>query len=151
MASLAITNVRTAVAGSSAAAAESGSARQIDSNIPAGRGDRMSDIQLVKPHSLPIAKAKALVKKEADALAAEYDLSSEWRGNTLHFHRSGVNGQMYVTDSEIRLHVTLGFLLKPLKGKFVGHIERNLDRLLAEQEPRAQAKKPARKTVRTEQ
>src|ERR1039458_899720 len=94
----------------------------------------MSDIKLVKRHSLPIAKAKALVQKAADRLAAEYELSSEWHGDTLHFHRSGVDGQMYVTDSEIRLHVTLGFLLRPFKGKFVGHIERNIDRLLAEQE-----------------
>ena len=108
----------------------------------------MSDIKLVKRHSLPIAKAKALVQKAADRLAAEYELSSEWHGDTLHFHRSGVDGEMYVTDSEIRLHIDLGFLLKPLKGKLVDHIERNLDRLLAEPKPRAQAKKPARKTAR---
>ena len=108
----------------------------------------MPDIEFVKPHSLSIAKAKALVQKEADALAAEYDFHSEWHGNTLHFHRSGVDGQMYVTDSEILLHVNLGFLLKPLKGKLVSHIERNLDRLLAEPKPKAQAKRPAKKTAR---
>ncbi len=37
----------------------------------------MSDIEVVKPHSLTITKARALVQKAADALAAEYDLSSE--------------------------------------------------------------------------
>jgi putative polyhydroxyalkanoate system protein len=108
----------------------------------------MPDIEFVKPHSLSIAKAKALVQKEADALAIEYDFHSEWHGNTLHVHRSGVDGQMYVTDSEIRLHIDLGFLLKPLKGKIVGHIERNLERLLTEPKPRAQAKKAAKKTAR---
>ena len=46
-----------------------------------------------------------------------------WQGNALHFHRSGVDGQMCVTDSEIRLQLTLGFLLKPFKGKFIHHIE----------------------------
>ena len=91
----------------------------------------MSDIQLVRPHSLPLAKAKALAQKTADALAAEYDLASEWHGNTLRFHRSGVDGQMHVTDSEIRLDVTLGLLLKAFKGKIAGHIERNFDELLA--------------------
>jgi putative polyhydroxyalkanoate system protein len=101
----------------------------------------MSDIELVKPHSLTIAKAKALVQKAADALAAEYDLSSEWNGNTLHFHRSGVDGQMHVTGSDIRLHVTLGFLLKPFKRTFIDHIERHFDRLMAEQAPKAQTKK----------
>ena len=34
----------------------------------------MSDIKLVRPHSLPLTKAKALAQKTADALAAEYDL-----------------------------------------------------------------------------
>ena len=109
----------------------------------------MSDIELVKPHSLPIAKAKTLAQKEVDALAGEYDLSSEWHGNTLHFHRSGIDGQMHVTDSEVRLHVTLGLLLRPFKGRLIDHIERAFDRLLPERKPGAQAEKPARKTART--
>jgi len=94
----------------------------------------MPDIELIKPHSLTIAKAKALVQKAADALTAEYDLRSEWQGNTLHFHRSGVDGQMHVSDSEIRLRVTLGFLLKAFKRTFVDHIERNFDKFFAEKE-----------------
>ena len=90
----------------------------------------MADIELVKPHSLTVVKAKALVQQAADALAAEYGLSSEWRGDSLHFHRSGVDGEMHVTDSEIRLHVTLGFLLKAFKKTLLDQIERNFDRLL---------------------
>lgn len=102
----------------------------------------MSDIKLVRTHSLPLAKAKALAQKTADALAAEYDLTNEWHGDTLRFHRSGVDGQMHVTDSEIRLDVTLGFLLRAFKGKIVERIERNFDELLAHH------KKPAKKTAR---
>ncbi len=105
----------------------------------------MADIKLVRSHSLSIAKAKALVQKAADSLAAEYNLSSEWHGSTLRFHRSGVDGQMHVTASEIQLDVTLGFLLKAFKGKFLEHIERNFDKLLGEQAERAQPKKPAKK------
>jgi putative polyhydroxyalkanoate system protein len=101
----------------------------------------MADIEFTKSHLLTIAKAKALVQEMADALAAEYGLGSAWRGNTLHFHRSGVDGEMHVTDSEIRLHVTLGFLLSAFKGKFIEHIESNFDRLLTEQEGRPQPKK----------
>jgi putative polyhydroxyalkanoate system protein len=105
----------------------------------------MADIEFVKPHSLTVAKARALVQKTADALAAEYGLGSEWHGNTLHFHRSGVDGEMHVTESEVRLHMTLGLLLKAFKGTFVDRIERNFDRLLAEQETRAQPKKAGQK------
>jgi putative polyhydroxyalkanoate system protein len=109
----------------------------------------MPDIELVKPHSLTIAKAKAMVQKAADAIAAEYDLTSEWHGNTLHFHRSGVDGQMHVTDSEIRVHVTLGFLLKPFRAKLVDHIERSFERLLPKREAGVPAREPGRKTART--
>lgn len=89
----------------------------------------MSDIDVVRFHSLPVQKAKALVQKTADDLAREYGLSSEWHGNTLHFHRAGVDGQMQVTGSEVRLHAALGFLLTPLRASFVDHIERNFDKL----------------------
>ncbi len=105
----------------------------------------MADIEFVKHHSLTVAKAKALVQKIADGLAGEYGLTSEWRGNTLHFHRSGVEGEMHVTDSEVRLHVTLGLLLKAFKGTFVEHIERNFDELLAQQSSRTTSKKAGRK------
>ena len=91
----------------------------------------MADIRMIKYHALPLSKAKELVQKAADDLGAEYDLTSEWHGDTLRFHRTGVDGQMKVTASEIHLDVTLGFLLKPLKSRFVEAIEHNFDRLLA--------------------
>lgn len=90
----------------------------------------MSDIKLVRPHSLPIAKARALVQKAADSLAADYDLSSEWQGDTLRFERQGVDGQMQVTASEIRLDITLGFLLKAFRGKLLERIEHKFDELM---------------------
>jgi putative polyhydroxyalkanoate system protein len=91
----------------------------------------MADIRMIKYHALPLPKAKELVQRAADDLGAEYNLSSEWHGDTLRFHRAGVDGQMKVTASEIHLDVTLGFLLKPLKSRFVEAIEHNFDRLLA--------------------
>ena len=115
----------------------------------------MADIKMIKYHALPLAKAKQLVQKAADDLGDEYDLTSEWHGDTLRFHRSGVEGQMKVTTSEIHLDVTLGFLLRPFKSKFVEHIEHNFDRLLAhaakdggKAAPKAPARKAAKKTGR---
>jgi len=92
----------------------------------------MSDIAFVRSHALPITKAKALVQKAADALAAEHNLNSEWHGNTLRFERTGVHGEIHVTDSKIHFDVHLGFLLKPFKSKLVGEIESNLDKYLPE-------------------
>ena len=111
----------------------------------------MADIKMIKYHELPLAKAKQLVQKAADDLGSEYDLASEWHGDTLRFHRSGVEGQMKVTTSEIHLDVSLGFLLRPFKAKFVEHIEHNFDRLLAhagKAASKAAAKAPAKKAAK---
>jgi putative polyhydroxyalkanoate system protein len=114
----------------------------------------MADIRMIKYHSLPMAQARALVQQAADDLAEEYDLTSQWAGNTLHFRRSGVQGEMRVTDSEIDLEVTLGFLLKAFKSKFVEHIEHNFERLLAKahadhKPARAAAKAPEKAPARS--
>jgi putative polyhydroxyalkanoate system protein len=109
----------------------------------------MSDIAFVRNHALPIATTKALVQKAADALASEHGLESEWRGNTLRFQRSGVHGEIRVTDAKIHLEVTLGFLLKPFKAKFAGEIERSLDKYLPEPGRKVPAGKHVGKAVHT--
>jgi putative polyhydroxyalkanoate system protein len=86
----------------------------------------MSDIKYVRSHALPIKQAKAVAQKTADD-----DLVSEWEGDVLHFHRSGVEGHMKVSADKIALDVKLGFLLRPFKHKFEQHIEHHLDELLA--------------------
>lgn len=92
----------------------------------------MSDIHMVKHHSLSLEAARALVQRAADDLVEEYNLVSDWRGNTLMFERSGVRGTMEVLATEIQLDITLGFLLKPFRQRFVDNIDRNFDHLLAE-------------------
>ena len=90
----------------------------------------MPDIKFVRKHALSVAQARKIAQKAADDLAEEYDLESDWDGDTLNFARSGVNGAMDVTSSEIKLEVNLGFLLKPFKTKFEQHISHRLDELL---------------------
>jgi putative polyhydroxyalkanoate system protein len=89
----------------------------------------MADIRMIKYHSLPMTQARALVQKAADDMAEEYDLTSQWAGNTLHFRRSGVQGEMRV--------------LKAFKSKFVEHIEHNFERLLAKAHADHKPAKPA--------
>jgi putative polyhydroxyalkanoate system protein len=91
----------------------------------------MSDIHYVRKHSLSVAEAKKKVQQAADHLADEYDLASEWEGDTLHFTRTGVDGHIAVTAKEVTLDVKLGFLLRAFKATFEQHIERNLDDALA--------------------
>jgi putative polyhydroxyalkanoate system protein len=91
----------------------------------------MSDIHFVRQHSSTIAEAKKKVQQVANRLAEEYDLESEWEGNTLHFTRSGVDGHIAVTAKEVTLDVKLGFLLRAFKATFEHHIARNLDEAMA--------------------
>lgn len=110
----------------------------------------MSEIRYKREHHLSVKEAKKVAQKAADDLGREYDLVSEWDGDTLHFHRSGVDGHMHVTAHYIDLNVKLGFLLRPFKSAFEHHIERNIDTLLAATPKTAAAKgaKAAKKSTR---
>lgn len=90
----------------------------------------MSEIKVVRKHRLTVAQAKRIAQKTADDLASEYDLESEWEGDTLRFSRSGVHGSMAVSASEIRLDVRLGLLLSAFRARIEQHIEHRLDELL---------------------
>lgn len=90
----------------------------------------MSEIRFKRAHPLTVAQAKTVAQKAADDLADEYDLNSEWEGDTLNFQRAGLSGQMRVTASEIDLSVKLGLLFTPFKAKFESHIAHRLDELL---------------------
>ncbi|MEG0822152.1 MAG: polyhydroxyalkanoic acid system family protein [Burkholderiaceae bacterium] len=101
----------------------------------------MSDIHIVRSHHLSLSEAKKAVQEAAGDLAAEYDLESEWKGNTLHFSRSGVDGTMTVSAGEVELDVTLGFLLRAFSASFESHIERHLSQHLSEHAKLAKAAK----------
>jgi len=109
----------------------------------------MTDINIGRHHSLPLAVAKSRVQKTADELNSEHNFGSAWHGNTLSFERSGLQGEIYVSDSEVRVHVTLGLLMKPLKGKLVDRIEEKLERLFPAEEAGTQTAKPAARSART--
>ena len=106
----------------------------------------MSEIKYKREHHLAIKDARKVAQKAADDLGRQYDLVSEWEGDTLHFHRSGVDGHMHVTAHYIDLNVKLGFLLRPFRSAFERHIERNLDTLLASAPKAPPAAKAAKKS-----
>lgn len=112
----------------------------------------MADISIKRAHSLGLKAARVAADKMADRLAEKFDLSGDWNGNTLAFQRSGVNGTLAVTDKDLKLEVTLGFMLKMMKGPIEQAVHEQLDKVLAEApkatkatEKPAAAKKPAPK------
>lgn len=89
----------------------------------------MSDIHIVRTHTMPLKKAKDAANDFARQLKEKFDLAYEWEGETLNFQRPGAQGTLTLTKSEVTIDVTLGFLLKAFKGTMTGHINDNLDKL----------------------
>lgn len=109
----------------------------------------MSDIDIRRPHSLPLADARKQAESMAAELRRQFELESEWEGDTLRFFRQGVNGALEVSKAEVRITAQLGFLLAFLKPQIERHIHDNLDRIFsASGKPAAKtaAKAPAAKT-----
>ncbi|BET26438.1 putative polyhydroxyalkanoate system protein [Limnobacter thiooxidans] len=91
----------------------------------------MSDIRARKSHNLSLEDAKKTAQKLADQLQKEFQVDSQWQGNTLNFTRSGVKGTLDVTEQEVILDISLGFMLKAFKGKIQAEIDNNLGKMFA--------------------
>jgi putative polyhydroxyalkanoate system protein len=103
----------------------------------------MADISLNRKHSLGVKGAKTAANKMAAKLEEKFQLVSVWEGNVMTFQRTGVNGLLVISETEMKLEVTLGFLLKMMKAPIEGAIHEQLDNVLATGAP--VAKKPAPK------
>jgi putative polyhydroxyalkanoate system protein len=108
----------------------------------------MADIELKRAHALGLKGARAAAEKMAEKLGKQFNLSGEWTGNTLHFDRPGVNGKLTVSAHDMHLAVTLGFLLKAMKGPIERAVHEQLDKVLAEAPAaKAASEKPATKAA----
>jgi len=92
----------------------------------------MADIRIARPHGLPLSRARAAAQAAADDLAREYALTCNWQGDTLHFQRSGVQGRIEVSPSQIAVEISLGLLLKGFRASIEQSVARHLERLLAQ-------------------
>lgn len=86
----------------------------------------MSNIDISHDHSLSMKKARVVAEDLAEQLAQKYDLNYEWEGDSLHFHRTGVNGNIDVTKNSIDIRAKLGWLLIAMKGIIEAEIHRVL-------------------------
>jgi putative polyhydroxyalkanoate system protein len=88
----------------------------------------MAHIDLRRSHGGTLKAAKAAVTRTAAAIGKKFAIDSAWDGDTLHFSRSGVDGRIAVTKSEIHVYAELGFLLGMMKPAIEQEIERQLDK-----------------------
>ncbi|HSD53816.1 MAG TPA: polyhydroxyalkanoic acid system family protein [Burkholderiales bacterium] len=110
----------------------------------------MSDIKVRRNHSLPLEDARKAAEKVAARLQKDFDLDYAWKRHVLHFERTGVHGELHVTDHDVRLEANLSFLLAFLKPRIEREIDEQFDKYFAA--PAAKkpvAKKPAPTKKRT--
>ena len=91
----------------------------------------MPDILIRHPHTFSPADARKHVEEVAAELAQEFSIQYRWQGDVLHFDRLGVNGTFHIEADQVVLSVTLGFLLKGLKGKIESEAKRMLKESLS--------------------
>ena len=106
----------------------------------------MADISLKRTHTLGLKGAHAAASKMVDKLGEKFDLTGTWSGNTLNFSRPGVTGVLVVSDHDMKLDVTLGFMLKMMKGPIEQSVHEQLDKALKDGGAKAAAA-PVAKTA----
>ena len=59
----------------------------------------MSDIDIRHPHAMPAKQVRKAVEQVAGKLSERFGLDCNWEGDTLHFHRSGVDAFRRLGDA----------------------------------------------------
>ena len=99
----------------------------------------MPDIHIQREHCLGLPQARKLAFRWAELAEQKFDMACSYEeGKTsdlVSFNRSGVNGELKVTGDMFELDARLGFLLGVFKDRIETEIVKNLDELLAHQEP----------------
>lgn len=91
----------------------------------------MADIDVHRVHGLGLDGAHEAADRMMEHLAARFGLHGTWDGNMMRFERPGVKGHLHVDERSLHLTVTLGFLLKAMRGSIESAVVRELDHLFA--------------------
>ena len=89
----------------------------------------MADINITQLHKMSLEKARTAAQNVAEKMADEFDISSTWEGDTLTFTRSGVHGTLTVLDKEVRLEITLGFMLRAFASSIEEKVALNMGKV----------------------
>ena len=89
----------------------------------------MPDIDVRRAHGLGIEGARAAADRMMAKLAQRFGLHGAWDGNVLRFERPGVSGHLAIDENNLHLAVTLGFLLRAMRGSIEGEVKNELEKL----------------------
>ena len=103
----------------------------------------MADLHILREHALGLAGAREVALHWAEQVEQEFGMACTYEegesADTLRFKRSGVQGELQVTQDAFELDAKLGFLL----GAFKGRIETEIVKMLDGMAPAAATDAPA--------
>lgn len=87
----------------------------------------MKPIVVHHRHGLRRVDARRRAEAIAHRLQDEHGGSFEWDGDTLHFKRTGIAGEVTVTDEDVEVRVDVGVLLLPFRARIEREIRAFFD------------------------
>ena len=90
----------------------------------------MANINIKRAHNLGRNVARQKVEEIAHHLQDKLNAKWSWKGDSLHFQRSGASGSVDVGDDYVEFNVKLGMLLTPMKGTIENAIQQEVNKSL---------------------
>ncbi len=91
----------------------------------------MAHIYIVRSHSLGIESARVAADRVAEDLRGEHHVKSHWEGDTLMVRKTGVRGELVVSENRVVVNVKLGFSMSLFRRVLEKEINDQLDEHLA--------------------
>jgi putative polyhydroxyalkanoate system protein len=94
----------------------------------------MPELKIERTHTLGLSGARAVAERWREQAEQEWGMTCASEPgeaeDRMRFARSGVSGELVVTENRFDLQLKLGFLLGAYSGKIEEKIQANLDALL---------------------
>ena len=94
----------------------------------------MPELNIERAHTLGLSGARTMAERWREQAEQEWGMACESEPgefeDRMRFARSGVSGELVVSDTRFDLQLKLGFLLGAYSGKIEEKIKANLDALL---------------------
>ena len=90
----------------------------------------MSVIDIHRAHSLDKEHAREAAETLAKDLSKQFDVNYQWEGDLLKFKRSGVKGQLDISENDLHIRLELVLMLRPFKSRIEQEIHSQLDQII---------------------
>lgn len=95
----------------------------------------MATIDMRRKHTLTREQTRGKAEELARAMQEKLGIRWRWEDDSIKFDTpagtaKGTNGQVVVSDSEVRVQIDLPFLLRALKGMVEGKVKEKLDTVI---------------------